>query len=214
VWDAVAGKAVGAAATGTGDMQTRVAMDGAVWRTSPKPYLGHSSSVEELQWSPSEGTVFASCGCDQTVRIWDARDLKSCKVSVKAATCDVNVMSWNTRVNFLLASGNDDGSFRVWDLRMWRKGPEHAKPVASYSWHRGAITSIRWDPHDPNCLVAASEDDTVSLWDFSLEADDDVVGGAAGTGAGRGEGKSGASKGDAAADGRDFPAQLLFLHSG
>lgn len=206
VWDAVAGKAAGAAATGRGDLQTRVAVDGAVWRTSPKPYTGHTASVEELQWSPREAAVFASCGCDQQIRIWDARDLKGCKMAVKAATSDINVMSWNTRVNFLLASGNDDGSFKVWDLRMWRKGPSHAKPVASYTWHRGAVTSIQWDPHDPNCLVAASEDDTVSLWDFSLEADDDVAKPSAAASSG-----SGAAAGG---DSRDFPAQLLFLHSG
>lgn len=44
-----------------------------------------------------------------------------------AAACDVNVISWSRLVSFLLASGNDDGSFRVWDLRsfktcVWRRG--------------------------------------------------------------------------------------------
>jgi WD40 repeat protein len=34
--------------------------------------------------------------------------------------CDVNVISWNRLVNYLVVSGADDGSFRVWDLRSIR----------------------------------------------------------------------------------------------
>ena len=29
----------------------------------------------------------------------------------------VQVISWNKNVGYLLASGSDDGSFKVWDLR-------------------------------------------------------------------------------------------------
>jgi ribosome assembly protein RRB1 len=38
-------------------------------------------------------------------------------MSFKAHDCDVNVISWNTTAKFLLASGDDKGEFRIWDLR-------------------------------------------------------------------------------------------------
>ena len=39
--------------------------------------------------------VFASASVDQTVRIWDVRDRRACKITFKAHDADVNVIAWN-----------------------------------------------------------------------------------------------------------------------
>ena len=36
---------------------------------------------------------------------------------IKANDCDVNVISWSKMNTNLIASGADDGSFKVWDKR-------------------------------------------------------------------------------------------------
>jgi ribosome assembly protein RRB1 len=59
------------------------------------PFVGHTSSVEDLQWSPTEKNVFASASVDQTVRIWDTRNKKKDALCVKAHDTDVNVIAWN-----------------------------------------------------------------------------------------------------------------------
>ena len=37
-----------------------------------------------------------------------------------ASDCDINVISWNSmeQTKFLLASGDDKGEIKIWDLRM------------------------------------------------------------------------------------------------
>ena len=58
------------------------------------------------------------------------------------------MLSWNGSVNYLVASGADDGSFRIWDLRHLSAGA----PVAHFHWHKQAITSIEWAPHESSSL--------------------------------------------------------------
>lgn len=83
------------------------------WQVDNTPFSGHTGSVEDLQWSPSEATVLSSASADRTVRIWDIRDNTKPQISFDAHSEDVNVLSWNKNVGYLLASGCDDGSFKV-----------------------------------------------------------------------------------------------------
>lgn len=169
--------------------------EGGGFVTDTNPFTGHKGSVEELQWSPSERNVFASASSDGTVKIWDARSKsRSPAISVQVSTSDANVLSWSHQTDHLLASGHDDGSWSVWDLRQW-KSPDTAaksKPVASFNFHLGQITSVEWHPTDDSIVSVCSGDNTLTLWDLAVELDDE-------------ESKY-------TADVKDVPPQLLFVH--
>ncbi|CAI4218972.1 unnamed protein product [Parascedosporium putredinis] len=147
------------------------------WSTEAKPFRGHASSVEDIQWSPSEPSVFASASSDGTVRVWDVRS-KSRKpaITVQVSSTDVNVLSWSRQTSHLLASGADDGVWAVWDLRQWKAGGGAAAkptPLASFDYHKEQVTSIEWHPTDDSVIAVAAADNTVTLWDLAVELDDE-----------------------------------------
>lgn len=154
--------------------------EGGGWVTDTRPFTGHASSVEEIQWSPNERNVFASASSDGSVKVWDVRS-KSRKpaVDVKVSSTDVNVMSWSKQTFHLLATGADDGQFGIWDLRHWKPTPStpssqiKPSPVASFDFHREPVTSIEWHPTDDSVIAVGSADNTVTLWDLAVELDDE-----------------------------------------
>jgi len=154
--------------------------------TISQPYTAHTASVEDVQWSPSEKDVFASCSVDTTVKVWDSRaSARKAMISVKVHKSDVNSLSWNKKVPYLLATGSDDCAFSIWDLRKFN--PDAA--VAHFTFHDKPICCVEWNPNDDTQLVVVSEDNQVTIWDMGLEADD-------------GEEPS------------EFPPQLFFMHQG
>ncbi|KAH3680768.1 hypothetical protein WICMUC_000119 [Wickerhamomyces mucosus] len=147
------------------------------WITDKTPFtIDNNQSIEDIQWSRSEQTVFATCGTDGYIRIWDTRSKKHRPaISVQASKTDVNVISWCDKINYLLASGDDDGKWGIWDLRNFKPGQAQASPVAQYDFHKSAITSISFNPLDESIVAVSSEDNTVTLWDLSVEADDEEI---------------------------------------
>jgi len=161
-------------------------IDNATWAVEQRPYSGHQAAVEDIQWSPTEGSVFASCSTDKSVRIWDIRapPNKACMIAVEGAhEMDVNVISWNRQEPFIV-SGGDDGVIKVWDLRKIQE----KKSVAYFKHHTGPITSIEWCPQDSSVFAASGEDNQVTQWDLAVERESE--------------------------ESVDVPPQLLFVHQG
>ncbi|KAK9475459.1 WD40-repeat-containing domain protein [Dipodascopsis tothii] len=187
----------------TGDVTGRIYLStrgSSHWTTDKTPFVGHAdgASVEELQWSRSERSVFASGGSDGFVRIWDTRSKQHRPaISIQASASDVNVMSWNSSVSYLLASGHDDGSWAVWDLRSFKPKETKAQPAASFDFHKAPVTSIEFHPTEESIVAVSSADNTLTLWDLSVEADDEEIASQKRTDDGQLEG---------------IPLQLLFVH--
>jgi len=76
-------------------------------------------------------------------------------------------------------------------------------PVASFNWHSAPITSIEWHPSEDSVFAASGADEQVTLWDLSVEQDDDETG--------RRQTDVSAAEGKTL---KDVPPQLLFVHQG
>jgi len=184
------------------------------WTVDQRPFIGHKDSVEDLQWSPTEATVFASGSVDKTLRIWDTRanPASANMLTVDDAhDADINVISWN-RMEPFIVTGGDDAVLKVWDLRkLQTKTPT---PVATFKHHSSAITSVEWHPTDSSVFASSGADDQIVQWDLAVEKDDLASSGDA------------LKKKDAASNSsaekmeeeddslEKVPPQLLFIHMG
>ncbi|KAL6534481.1 hemolysin III domain membrane protein [Orobanche hederae] len=187
----------------SGDCKNRIHLwepvSDSTWNIDSNPFVGHTASVEDLQWSPTEPCVFASCSVDRHIAIWDIRLGKSPALFIKAHEADVNVISWNSLASCSVASGSDDGTFTIRDLRLLKEGDA---VVAHFDYHKHPITSIEWSTHEASTLAVSSSDNQLTVWDLSLERDEEE------------ETEFKAKTNEQVNAPTDLPPQLLFVHQG
>jgi ribosome assembly protein RRB1 len=159
--------------------------------SSPLKFDAQDGSIEDLEWSPQDASLFSACSTDGFLRMFDVRSGSLPTRCQSISQSDVNVLSWNRSVHHLIATGDDNGEIVISDLRMF--GNDTSSTVASFRWHRGPISSIQWNPKDATLFAASGLDDQVTLWDLSLEEDYEEM---------------------RTDEHVDVPAQLLFVHQG
>jgi ribosome assembly protein RRB1 len=152
--------------------------------------------VNVISWSRLISYLLASGGDDGTFKIWDLRSFKSCvshspSFSRPPFPPHHTTPLTTTRTHYYYYCC-------YYYYTYYYSGSD--EPIALFKWHEEPITSLEWSPDDENVLCVASADDTVTLWDMSLEEDADAEAAMGGGGGGGG--------------GTVEPAQLLFVHAG
>ena len=133
-----------------------------------KTLLGHHSQVCAIAFSP-DGRTLISSSDDQTARLWDVAT-GNCLNVLRGYTRDVYSVAFSpilpTKGDSLceggiLASGSDDHTIRLWDLR--------TSECHSIGKHQGRIRSVAFSP-DGRILASGGADNTIKLWEISDES--------------------------------------------
>ncbi|KAF1793506.1 WD40 repeat, conserved site [Phytophthora cactorum] len=122
----------------------------------------HKGAVNALEFNPHEDSahLLASGGSDGEVYIMSLEKLASPGVftpggpsTPQAQANEITSVAWNTQVNYILATGSQNGSVVVWDLKQKKPWCELRDPA------RGAATAIAWNPNEGLQIATASGDD-------------------------------------------------------
>jgi WD repeat-containing protein 68 len=150
--------------------------------SAPKTQLiAHDSEVFDVQFIKGSCDIFASVGCDGSMRVFDLRALDHSTIVYEppttvgaAESATSNAMSSSTRGNvplLRLATSNTDQNIiatfssnsdtvSIMDLRY------PGQPTLSLAGHSAKLNSIKWHPTEPK-LLSGGDDCQALIWDLS-----------------------------------------------
>jgi len=126
---------------------------------------GHGNAVLEVHWN-FDGTQIYSCSADKSVCVWDPESGKRLK-KLNGHTAIVNSMQCSRRGVPYLVSGGDDGTTKLWDLRVRRC-------VHTFE-HQYQILAVSFDDTSER-IFSGSLDNSVLIYDMRMrDAEPDVL---------------------------------------
>jgi ribosome assembly protein RRB1 len=114
-------------------------------------------------------------------------------MSIHAHSDDINVADWSGAAASMLATGCEDGSFKVWDLR--NTPADGSSPVAYFQHHQGPLTGLQWADFESSVIATCASDNQVAFWDLAVEREEEEE-----------------SSETNAEPPPDLPPQLMFVH--
>lgn len=120
----------------------------------------HKEKVQSLSWHPTDLHSLATGCCDGRVRVADCRSQQSHRAWRVAG--EVERVLWNHFSPFHCLASTDAGTVHCIDVRM-------EAPLWTLSGHSAAVTGLALSSQSPGCLVTASSDKTMKVWDISTD---------------------------------------------
>lgn len=125
----------------------------------------HSSKVNDVQFHPQHGrNLYGSVSDDGTFQLFDLRTKSDneATIRIRGHTDAVNALSFNPWHDFLVATGSEDRTVAVLDMRF---PDEKRSKLFTFEGHADAVTNVEWSPHVRGVLASSSADRRVVFWD-------------------------------------------------
>nr|CAD7203614.1 unnamed protein product [Timema douglasi] len=148
--------------------------EGGTWLVDQRPLIGHVASVEDVQWSPNERNVLASCSVDK--RAIDGAQLATNLLLARGRgdrTPPQYGPDWTTThmnpdlplpsdITSTLSSCVTLSSIRIWDTR---SAPNQACKLTASNAHDSDVNVISWNRNEP-FIASGGDDGVVHIWDL------------------------------------------------
>jgi histone-binding protein RBBP4 len=148
-------------------------------------FRGHTDIVEDVAWSYHNQSVFASCGDDSIIFLWDYRKKEATQKVTGVHKGEINCLAFNPENEHLFVSGSADKTIGLFDIRKINQ------KLHSFEGHDDQIFTVAWSPHNSTVLASCSSDRRVCVWDLNRIGEEQEP-----------------------EDAEDGPPELMFIHGG
>lgn len=147
----------------------------------------HKGPVEDVAWSLKHDYLFASCGDDKYLHIFDMRSPCFTKPiqSLMAHRSAINCVSFNPFNEWVVATGSTDNTMKLFDLRKFTSARH------TFNFHMNEVIQVGWSPHDETILASCCAGRRLMVWDLSRIGQE-----------------------QSSRDAEDGPPELMFIHGG
>lgn len=133
---------------------------------APKTQLiAHDKEVYDIGFVPTDTHVFATCGADGSVRLFDLRSLEHSTILYESqGLTPLLRISWNKQdPNYLATLSMDSNKIMILDIR----SPSIA--VCELTGHRAATNAVCWAPQSEHHIATCADDRQALIWDMSVK---------------------------------------------
>jgi len=121
----------------------------------------HQSVVGDVNWSHHQENLFASCGDDKHLILWDFRSPINPLATIEAHTMEINSVDFSPLNEFCILTASNDKSIALWDIRNLKI------KLHSFEHHKNDILGAKWNPNIEHLFASYSADRRVNIWDTS-----------------------------------------------
>ncbi|EGD82175.1 histone-binding protein RBBP4 [Salpingoeca rosetta] len=134
----------------------------------------HDREVNCLSFNPFCEYILATGSADETVALWDMRNLKVKLFSLESHTNEIFQVQWSPHYETILASSGTDRRVHVWDLS--KIGDDQSAEDAEdgppellfvHGGHTSKISDFSWNPNDPWVVASVAEDNIMQIWQMA-----------------------------------------------
>ena len=103
-------------------------------------FSAHTAAVQDVSCNNFSPHIFASCGDDKALMIWDDKVGAKPVSNVKAHSAEVNAVSFNPHKHELLLTASADKTVAMWDIR------NLSKSLFTFQHHQDSVMQVQWSP--------------------------------------------------------------------
>lgn len=148
----------------TGSMDCRVKVWDLSQETVVNAYHAHTDSVNCVICSPTDDSLFVSCGQDGRVLLWDTRkpSKPASRINIPTPICAPSTAAWHPHHRSTIAIGDELGQVTVKDF-------QGAEPAQVQNVHSRRVNVLAFSTHSAPLLASVSNDCTVAVMNSELK---------------------------------------------